>query len=311
MKQGLSRRELLHMVGMTGLGMMVHPLGKLVPFKKEDTMRTRPIPSTGEELPVVGLGTWRQFDVSTSEPERAPLKKVLKLMDEYGGKVIDSSPMYGRSEEVIGDLTTETDLADQFFYATKVWTNGRQSGINQMEASLQKMRRDTIDLMQVHNLVDWQTHLQTMRQWKEEGKIRYTGVTHYTVTAHNRLEQIVKNEDIDFVQFNYSIGVRNAEKSLLDAAHNNDVAVIINEPYEGGSLFRRVGDRKVPDWATEYDIESWGQFFLKYILSHPAVTCVIPGTSDPEHLVDNMGAGYGRSPGEKGRRKMANYFDSL
>ncbi len=219
--------------------------------------------------------------------------------------------MYGNSEEVIGDLTNELDMEDQFFYATKVWTRGRQSGINQMEASLRKMRRETIDLMQVHNLVDWQTHLQTMKQWKEEGKIRYTGVTHYTVASHDQLEQIVMNEEIDFVQFNYSIGVRNAEKSLLDAARDNGVAVIINEPYEGGSLFRAVGEREVPKWASNYDINSWGQFFLKYILSHPAVTCVIPGTSDPEHLVDNMGAGYGNLPDEEGRQRMAEYFENL
>lgn len=310
MKQELSRRELLKLMGFTGLGLVAQPFGNLLASKKQ-TMHKRPIPSTGEEIPTVGLGTWIQFDVGKSESERTPLKEVLKLMVEHGGRVIDSSPMYGNSEEVIGDLTNELDMEDQFFYATKVWTRGRQSGINQMEASLRKMRRETIDLMQVHNLVDWQTHLQTMKQWKEEGKIRYTGVTHYTVAAHDRLEQIVKNEEIDFVQFNYSIGVRNAEQSLLDAARDNGVAVIINEPYEGGSLFRAVGDREIPEWASNYDINSWGQFFLKYILSHPAVTCVIPGTSDPEHLVDNMGAGYGSLPNEEGRQRMAEYFENL
>lgn len=311
MKQSLTRREMLSMMGIAGLGLATSPTAITQLLSMRQQMRKRSIPSSGEELPVVGLGTWRQFDVGNVDSERAPLREVLRLMAEKGGTVIDSSPMYGNSEAVIGDLTAVTGLADHFFYATKVWTRGRRSGINQMEASMQKMRRNTIDLMQVHNLVDWQTHLETLRKWKEQGKIRYMGITHYTISAHDRLQQILEDEDIDFVQFNYSIGVRSAEKSLLPAARDNGVAVIINEPYQGGALFRAVRNRKLPDWAAEYDISSWGQYFLKYILSHPAVTCVIPGTSDPEHLVDNMGAGYGRLPDNEGRRKMAAYFDSL
>ncbi|MDR8389637.1 aldo/keto reductase [Aliifodinibius sp. S!AR15-10] len=274
-------------------------------------MRKRAIPSSGEELPVVGLGTWIQFDVGESSTARKPLKEVLRLMAEHGGEVIDSSPMYGNSEEVVGDLSTELGIADQFFYATKVWTSGRQSGINQIQASMQKMRRDTIDLMQIHNLLDWQTHLQTLKNWKQDGRIRYIGITHYTTSAHDRLEQIIRSEDIDFVQFNYSIRTRNAEQSLLDTALENGVAVIINRPYEGGSLFGAVSGRDLPEWAADYDINSWGQFFLKYILSHPAVTCVIPGTSDPEHLVDNMGAGYGRLPDEQGREKMVQFIEKF
>ena len=274
-------------------------------------MRTRSIPSSGEKIPVVGLGTWIQFDVGPSDEERAPLKEVLKKMTELGGKVIDSSPMYGRSEKVIGELTTELGLADQFFYATKVWTRGKQAGIDQMNASMRKMNRNTIDLMQVHNLVDWQTHLETITDWKRTGKIRYSGVTHYTTRAHDNLEEIVQSREIDFVQFNYNIGVRNAERSLLPAAADNGVAVIINEPYGGGSLFDSVKGKELPEWAPEYDINSWGQFFLKYILSHPAVTCVIPGTSDPEHLVDNMQAGYGSLPDEETRNRMVRYFENL
>ena len=274
-------------------------------------MLKRPIPSTGEELPVVGLGTWIQFDVGPSATEREPLRKVLRLMAKKGGRVIDSSPMYGNAEEVIGDLTTDLDNPDHFFYATKVWTRGREAGIRQMNASLHKMKRETMDLMQIHNLLDWETHLQTLKEWKNERKIRYIGVTHHTVPSHRRLEKIIKTKDIDFVQFNYSIRTRNAEKHLLDAARDHGVAVLINEPYEGGSLFQAVGSKELPDWASDYDISSWGQFFLKYILSHPAVTCVIPGTSDPGHLVDNMQAGYGRMPDEAARKKMVSYFEEM
>ncbi|MDZ7690166.1 MAG: aldo/keto reductase [Balneolaceae bacterium] len=309
MNRSITRRELLKLLGTAGLGAMTSPLNKFL--NQEKTMRKRPIPSTGEELPVVGLGTWIQFDVGNSDEDRMALKKVLKLMTEEGGEVIDSSPMYGGSEQVVGQLTTDLGIADQFFYATKVWTRGRQSGINQMEASMQKMRRETMDLMQVHNLLDWQTHLETLQSWKQEGRIRYIGVTHHTVSSHSRLEEIAQTRDIDFIQVNYSIRTRHAEQSLLDTARANDVAVIINEPYEGGSLFQAVGDRELPGWAADYDISSWGQFFLKYILSHPAVTCVIPGTSDPEHLVDNMGAGYGSLPDEAGRQKMVEFFEEM
>ncbi len=310
-EESISRRKLIKLLGAGGLGMLAEPFTFMTKGYQQDSMRKRVIPSSGEELPVVGLGTWIQFDVGESESERAPLRKVLKLMAGQGGEVIDSSPMYGNSEEVVGDLTTKLGIADQFFYATKVWTRGHRSGINQMEASMRKMRRETIDLMQVHNLVDWDTHLETLQEWKKQEKIRYIGITHYTVSSHDRLEQIIEEHNIDFVQFNYSIQTRNAEQSLLDTAHKNEVAVLINQPYEGGSLFGIVQDKKLPNWVQDYDINSWGQYFLKYILSHPAVTCVIPGTSDPEHLVDNMGAGYGRLPDRMGRQKMVKYFEQL
>jgi diketogulonate reductase-like aldo/keto reductase len=274
-------------------------------------MLQRTIPVTGEKLPVVGLGTWLQFDVGAEAAAREPLTAVLKNMLEMGGRLIDSSPMYGKAEEVVGDLTSASGNADKYFYATKVWTSGAQDGIRQMSASLQKMRRSRIDLMQVHNLQDWQTHLKTMQQWKEEGKLRYTGVTHYTAAAHDRLEQIVKAKAVDFVQFNYSIRERNAERSLLNAARDNGVAVIINEPFESGSLFSLVKGKSLPAWAGDYDIKSWGQFFLKYILAHPAVNCVIPGTSNPKHVTDNMGAGYGKLPDEKGRKKMLDFLAQL
>lgn len=274
-------------------------------------MIERKIPSSGEMIPVVGLGSWLQFDVGPSSIERESLKEVLRKMIEMGGRLIDSSPMYGKSEQVIGDLTNQIGLQDKFFYATKVWTTGKASGIEQMENSLEKMRRRKMDLIQVHNLVDYKTHLRTLDKWKAEGKVRYTGITHYTSSSHETLEGIIKSEKIDFVQFNYSIRERNAEKSLLPAAQDRGVAVIINVPFDKNSLFKIVHGKKLPEWAKEYDIKSWGQYFLKYIISHPAVTCVIPGTSDPEHLMDNMGAGFGKLPDEKARKEMVSYLDSL
>lgn len=309
MKNILSRRAMLKVSGLAAGALLIDPFE--INAQNKQSMLTRLIPSSGEKLPVIGLGSWQQFDVGSSLNERNPLKEVLKSMFDTGGKVIDASPMYGRSEQVIGDLTEEIKLNDQFFFATKVWTTGKQSGIDQMNDSFQKMKRKTMDLMQVHNLQDWQTHLKTLKDWKSEGKVRYIGVTHYTDSAHAQLEQIVKSKAVDFVQFNYSIRSRNAEKSLLNAAKDNGVAVIINEPFDQGALFRSVKGKELPDWASDYDINSWAQFFLKYIISNMAVTCVIPGTSDVKHLVDNMGAGLGKLPDENGRKKMAAWITSI
>ena len=317
MKWTVKRRDMLTFLSSAGINMAMLPFVKasvmMLP-KSPQSMLTRKIPSSGEMLPVVGLGTWQQFDVGSSNDERQPLRDVISQMAQISPQmkpVIDSSPMYGRSEEVVGDLTAESGFADKFFYATKVWTSGEDEGIRRMNASLHKMRRRVMDLMQIHNLVDWQTHLKTLKRWKEEGKIRYIGITHYTVSAHDELGRIVKKEKIDFVQFNYSLRVRNAERSLLNAAMDNGVAVIINEPYEKGSLFGAVKGKQLPEWAAEYDISSWGQFFLKFILSHPAVTCVIPGTSNPKHVADNMGAGFGNLPDEKGRKKMMEFGEQI
>lgn len=297
-------------MGYAGVGTLVPPfLFSAGASFNPSAMQQRVIPSSGEKLPVVGLGTWQQFDVGASPTDRAPLLEVLRLMALTGGRFIDSSPMYGRAEAVIGELTQATPNPDQYFYATKVWTNGKQNGIEQMEASLQKMKRHQMDLMQVHNLLDWQTHLKAVSKWKEEGKVRYSGVNHYSTSAHAELERIVRTRAVDFVQFNYSIRVRSAEKSLLRACADSGVAVIINEPFDSGALFRLVKGKALPQWAGEYDIESWAQYFLKYILSHPAVTCVISGTSNPKHVVDNMGAGKGRLPDEKERKKMIEYLE--
>ena len=274
-------------------------------------MLQRIIPSTGEAIPVTGIGTWKRFDVNKDSPEREDLKQVLTLIHQHKATLIDSSPMYGKSEQVIGELTHELGLADKFFYATKVWTSGKNAGTKQMKESMQKMKRSVMDLMQIHNLVDWQTHLKTLRQWKTEGTIRYIGITHYTTSSHAQLEQIIERETVDFVQFNYSIATRNAEKRLLSSAMDKGVAVIINEPLEKGQLFEKVGTKSLPSWAAEYDIQTWAGFFLKYIISHPAVTCIIPATSNPAHVKDNLMAGEGVMPDEKGRKKMAQYFDDL
>ena len=275
----------------------------------QDSILKRTISSTGEKLPVIGLGTWQTFDVSESAAERNPLKEVLKTLLEKGGSVVDSSPMYGRSEEVVGDLSTELHINDKLFIATKVWTTGKENGINQMNDSLRLMRRDHIELMQIHNLTDWQTHIKTLRSWKDQEKIRYIGLTHYTESAHDRLASIISSEPVDFIQINFNLLERNAEKKLLPLAREKGVGVLINQPFESGNLFRRVKNKTLPPWSKEFDCTSWAQFFLKFIISHPAVTCVIPGTNKPHHMLDNIAAGYGRLPGDKERQQMAAVFE--
>ena len=270
-------------------------------------MNKRIIPSSGEKLPVIGLGSWIQFDVERQE-EKKELKEVLNLMHSYEAKMIDSSPMYDRSEKVIGELTSKDEMADKFFYATKVWTSGKEEGIEQMKASMKKMQRKVMDLIQIHNLVDWQTHLETLRKWKDEGLIRYYGITHYTTSSHSQLEEIIRKEPMDFVQFNYSIATRNAEKSLLPLAADKGVAVMINEPLEKGRLFENVANKSLPPWVSELGIKDWAGYFLKYIISHPAVTCVIPATSNPVHAKSNFEAGEGELADEKMRGKMVEYL---
>jgi diketogulonate reductase-like aldo/keto reductase len=268
------------------------------------SIRKRPIPSTNEKLPVVGLGTWQTFDAGTNEEERAPLREVLKNLVAKGGTVVDSSPMYGSSEQVVGELSTALGLNEKLFIATKVWTNGESAGIQQMNNSMALLKRSKIDLMQIHNLVDWQTHIKTLRNWKEQGKIRYIGVTHYTESAFPSLEQILKTNNIDFLQVNYSMLSRKAEERLLPLALERNVAVIINQPFESGQLFDRVKGKALPAWTSEFDCKSWGQFFLKFILAQEAVTCVIPGTSKPHHMLDNLGAAFGRLPTTAHLRQM-------
>jgi diketogulonate reductase-like aldo/keto reductase len=269
-----------------------------------ERMRTRKIPRGGEELPVIGMGTYRTFDVGESEEARGPLREVLRRLFEAGGRVIDSSPMYGRAEQVVGQLL---DPSKKPFLATKVWTTGREEGIAQMRRSMRLMapRADRpFDLMQIHNLVDWRTHLPTLRAWKEAGTIRYWGITHYTESAFGEMEAIVRAEKPDFVQLPYSIGVREAEKRLLPACAEHGVAVLVERPFEAGSLLRDLMKRPLPAWAKDIDCASWAQVLLKFILGHPAVTCPIPATSNPEHMADDLRAGYGRLPDESLRRRI-------
>jgi diketogulonate reductase-like aldo/keto reductase len=272
-------------------------------------MIKRKIPSTGEELPVLGLGTWSTFDV-TDKSSTEPLNNVLQVMQLAGGKLIDSSPMYGNSEKVIGELTADPKWSNYFFYATKVWTTGKQEGIRQMESSFQKMKRSTMDLMQIHNLTDWKTHLQTLKDWKSEGKIRYIGITHYLDSAHEDLERIlISEEGIDFVQFNYSIFSRNAENQLLKAAADRGVATLINRPLGQGNPFSKLQNKQLPLWANEYSIKTWSQFFLLYIISHPAVTVVIPATSNPAHASENFNITTTELPDQSFREKMVKFIE--
>jgi diketogulonate reductase-like aldo/keto reductase len=259
-------------------------------------MHRRKIPSTGEELPVVGCGTWQTFDVGNGPAERAPLAEVLRILFEAGGAVIDSSPMYGRSEAVAGDLLAAADSRRKAFLATKVWTNGREAGVAQMEQSFRLLRTDRIDLMQIHNLVDWQAHVPTLQAWKKEGRIRYLGVTHYTESAHDALQAVLQRGGFDFVQIDYAIDDRGIERRLLPFAADHGIAVIVNQPFGGGGLLRKLGGRALPDWAAEIGCASWAQILLKFVLASPAVTCVIPGTGKPEHMHDNVQAGFGIYP---------------
>jgi diketogulonate reductase-like aldo/keto reductase len=271
----------------------------------------RPIHSSGEHLPVIGLGTYQSFGVGKDAAARAPLRQVLELFTEYGGSVVDSSPMYGTSEQVIGDLSHELALRPKLFMATKVWTSGGNAGVTQMNESFQKMRVNVMDLMQIHNLQDWRTHAKTLAKWKESGTVRYTGVTHYHSGSYANLESIIKTRTFDFAQFNYSIAEREAEQRLLPLAMESGTAVIINRPFAAAGLFSRVRGVKLPSWAAEFDCESWAQFFLKYVISHPAVTCAIPATGKPKHLVDNMKAGYGRLPDDAMRKRMVKLVEGL
>ena len=273
---------------------------------------TRAIPSSGEVIPAVGLGSARTFNVGASRSERAAVKDVLRLFSELGGTFFDTAPTYGTSEGVAGALVQELGIQDELFFATKISTRGGASaGVRQQEASMRSWGRAVIDLNQVHNLRGVETHLPTIRRAKEEGRTRYVGVTTSSIRQYEYLEQVMRAEDLDFVQLNYSLGERQAAERLLQLAQDRGFAVIVNEPYNVGRLFRAVRGQELPVWAADFDCETWGQFFLKYVLAHPAVTVVIPATSDPEHLIDNMAAGLGRLPDEGTRRRMERFFDGL
>jgi len=267
-------------------------------------LMARKIPSTGEDIPAVGLGTWQVFDAGT-------LRQVIAEFAKAGGKMIDSSPMYGSAESVAGDLVAELGLREKLFIATKVWTRGREDGIAEMETSFRRLKVKQMDLMQIHNLLDVAVHTKTINDMKAKGRIRYIGITHYTSSAYGEVEKWLNKEKYDFLQINYSLAERESEKRLLLYCLQNKIAVIANRPFAEGAMFRRVRGKPLPPWAAEIGVASWAQYFLKWIVGHPAVTCVIPGTGKPEHVADNVVAGFGALPDEKMRKQMAEYFDSL
>ena len=277
------------------------------PSFAQSRIMTKPIPSTNEAIPVIGCGTWQTFDVGADPAARAPLREVLKLLER---NIVDSSPMYGSSETVAGDLIAELGMRDKLFVATKVWTTGRDAGIRQMETSFKRLRVQQMDLMQIHNLVDVGVHTKTLLEMKSRKKVRYVGITHYTSSAYPEVERALKTGQYDFLQINYSLGERESENRILPLAKEKNMAVIANRPFAEGALFRKVKGKPLPPWAAELGIASWAQYFLKWIVSHPAVTCAIPGTGNPKHMQDNLGAGAGKLPDEKERRKMTEFFDA-
>jgi diketogulonate reductase-like aldo/keto reductase len=281
------------------------PPGKVPVLSDVPGLITRPIPSTGEKLPVIGLGTWQVFDVEPTPEKLAPLEEVLRIFVEMGGSMLDSSPMYGKSEAVAGQLISRLELRPRLFVATKVWTTGREKGIEQMEESEEKLKSKPLDLMQVHNLVDLETHLETLRAWKKEGRFRYIGLTHYTASKHAEVQQALEKHPVDFVQINYSVGEREAEEKLLPFAKDTGIAVIANRPFVSGAMFKKLSARPIPEWASEIDCDSWAQLMLKFAVSHPAVTCAIPATSKASHMRDNMKACVGRLPDDALRAKIA------
>jgi diketogulonate reductase-like aldo/keto reductase len=298
-----SRRRMLKRMGLGAAGLVAASRG-LAAAQPSDLL-TRVIPSSGKVIPVIGLGTWQTFDVGGNREARASLQQVLAAFLELGGKVIDSSPMYGSSEEVVGDLVTRLDARSRLFIATKVWTSGKARGIQQMEESLRKLRTRTVELMQVHNLVDVRTHLDTLREWKRDGRVRYIGVTHYTASSHDDVAHLLEEVPVDFVQINYSAAERDAERRVLPLARERGVAVIANRPFAGGGLIRRLSAQPLPGFAAEIDCTTWAQLLLKFTIGHPAITCAIPATSRVEHLRDNMAAGRGRMPNEDLRGRIA------
>jgi aryl-alcohol dehydrogenase-like predicted oxidoreductase len=283
-----SRRRFLQSSGAAALLYALAPAAAATP---QATPIKKIISSSGEQLSVIGLGTSRTFDVDSGGAAQSPLVEVMQAFFDNGGQLIDSSPMYGSAEAVTGALL--------------------KSGIAQMQQSMRRLGVDQIDLMQIHNLRDWRTHIETLRDWKQQGKIRYLGITTSHGRYHEELETILQQQPLDFVQFSYNIENRTAERRLLPLAREHGIATLINRPYQRGSLFRKVRGKPLPDWAADFDCASWGQFFLKFIASHPGVTCIIPATSKLKHMVDNMAAGYGRLPDAATRQRMIKYLESL
>jgi diketogulonate reductase-like aldo/keto reductase len=299
------RRRVLHMLAAAAL-----PGGASLALGPDRAPITRPIHASGERVPAIGMGTWLTFDIA-SESAEAPLLPVLQNFFGRGGAMIDSSPMYGQAEAVIGHLLRRTAKRDRLFSATKIWTIGKALGRRQLEQSLQLWGVDKLDLVHIHNMLQWETHLETIREYKAAGRIRYTGITTSHGRRHDEMERALTRERFDFVQFTYNLADRSVEQRLLPLAAERKIAVVINRPFDGGDLFSVVKGRPLPAWASEFDCENWAHFFLKFVLSHPAVTCAIPATSKTAHMTENMGALYGRLPDAELRRRMVKHFESL
>lgn len=279
--------------------------------QSNDPLLLATIPATGERVPRIGLGTWQTFDVGTDARRRADLAETLRVFIAAGARVVDSSPMYGTSEAVVGDLVEAAGLRERLWLATKVWTTGARAGEQQMNTSLERLRSPRIELMQVHNLVDWRTHLRTLRAWKERGTIRYIGVTHYTASSHDEVERVLRSEQVDFLQLNLSLDEPQATDRMLASCADRGVAFIANRPFGGGASFRRALGKPLPPWAAELGVTSWAQFMLKWVLSFDAVTCAIPGTGNPRHMADNLGGARGRLPDAATRQRMARAWREL
>lgn len=282
----------------------------LLSTAEESRMLTRPIPGTSDALPVIGLGTYSVFDVAGTPEEIEKRREIVELLTAAGGSVVDTSPMYRRSEKVIGDVIAAANNRDDLFIATKVWTDGGGAGIAQMQRSSDLMHAKIIDLMQVHNLRDTDVHMNNIREWQKDRRIRYSGLTHYNAGGMDALENEMRKHRPDFIQINYSLGEREAENRILPLAEDLGIGVLINRPYQSGALFRSVADRELPEWAADF-AASWGQFFLKFIISHPAVTCAIPATSKPRNMRDNLQAGFGPLPDKAMRQRMQQFFSEL
>jgi diketogulonate reductase-like aldo/keto reductase len=303
----MTRREMLKVLAALSAAIL-SPRGVIA---AEPALIERPIPFSGERLPVMGMGSSRTFNIGGNAETRTRLREVLRLFFEQRGRLIDTSPMYGAAENVLGDLLTGLPGRERLFAATKVWTDGRAAGVEQMRRSMTRMRVERFDLIQIHNLRDWTAHLPTLRQWKAEGRVRYIGITTSHGRFHSQLIGILETEPFDFVQLSYSLANRDVEEYLLPLARERGIAVLVNRPFERGAMFRAVRGKPLPDWAAEIDCKSWAQVFLKFAVSHPAVTCAIPATSKPKHMRDNMAAGFGRLPDAALRRRMIKFWDSL
>ena len=301
-----NRRELLK----AGIGVSAS-IFLLPAIAPADSLIRRKIPSTGESLPVIGIGTARRYATVATEADRAPLKEVLRQFVEMGGNVIDTAPSYGTAETVVGDLAAELKIRESLFMATKLGARGRDAGVQQLEQSLKRLRSPMIDLVAVHNLQDAQMQLGTLRQWKQAGRIRYVGITTSFERQHQEFEQTMKAEALDFIQVDYALDNRKADRRILPLAADRGTGVMINLPFGRGRLFTAVQGKSLPPWAGEFDCASWAQFFLKYIVSHPVVTCAVPGTAKVEYLVDNLGAARGRLPAAATRRRMERFIDGL